>query len=165
MLDLAAARAGWGTPLGQGRGRGIALHGGSFGSYLAQVAEVAVAKDGSVRVERVVCAIDCGIVVNPDTVTAQMEGGIVFGLSAALKGAITIERGRVQQSNFHDYPLLRMHEVPVIEVHIVPSPEPPGGVGESGVAPVAPAVCNAIFAATGRRVRQLPIRPEVRRRA
>ena len=165
VLDLAAARAGWGTPLGQGRGRGIALHGGSFGSYLAQVAEVVVAKDGSVRVERVVCAIDCGIVVNPDTVTAQMEGGIVFGLSAALKGAITIERGRVQQSNFHDYPLLRMHEMPVIEVHIVPSPEPPGGVGESGVAPVAPAVCNAIFAATGRRVRQLPIRPEARRHA
>jgi isoquinoline 1-oxidoreductase subunit beta len=165
VLDLAAARAGWGTPLGQGRGRGIALHGGSFGSYLAQVAEVAVAKDGSVCVERVVCTIDCGIVVNPDTVTAQMEGGIVFGLSAVLKGAITIERGRVQQSNFHDYPLLRMHEVPVIEVHIVPSTEPPGGVGESGVAPVAPAVCNAIFAATGRRVRQLPIRPEALRRA
>lgn len=160
VLDLAAARAGWGEPLGKGRGRGIALHGGSFDSYVAQVAEVAVAEDGSVRVERVVCVVDCGVVVNPDTVTAQMEGGIVFGLSATLKGAITIAQGRVQQSNFHDYPLLRMHEMPVIEVHIVPSTDAPGGVGESGVPAVAPAVCNAIFAATGRRLRQLPVHPE-----
>lgn len=160
VLDLAAARAGWGTPLGEGRGRGIALHGGSFGSYVAQVAEVAVAKDGSVRVERVVCVIDCGVVVNPDTVTAQMEGGIVFGLSATLKGAITIAQGRVEQSNFHDYPLLRMHEMPAIEVHLVPSTDAPGGVGESGVPAVAPAVCNAIFAATGRRLRQLPVHLE-----
>jgi len=108
-------------------------------------------------VHRVVCAVDCGRVVNPDTVKAQMEGGIIFGLSAALKGAITLDKGRVEQRNFHDYQMLRMHEAPEIEVHIVPSTEPPTGVGEPGVPPVAPAVANAIFAATGRRIRRLPI--------
>jgi isoquinoline 1-oxidoreductase beta subunit len=107
-----------------------------------------------------VCAIDCGPVVNPDSVKAQMEGGIVFGLSAALFGEITFEKGRVQQSNFHDYPMLRMHEMPQVEVHIVPSEGKMGGVGEPGVPPVAPALCNAIFAATKKRIRRLPIRPE-----
>jgi isoquinoline 1-oxidoreductase beta subunit len=121
------------------------------------VAEVSVDKDGEVHVHRVVCAVDCGRVVNPDTVKAQMEGGIIFGLTAALKDAITFEGGRVQQRNFHDYQMLRINESPEIEVHIVPSTEAPTGVGEPGVPPVAPAVANAIFAATGKRVRRLPI--------
>jgi isoquinoline 1-oxidoreductase beta subunit len=108
----------------------------------------------------VVCAIDCGTVVNPDTVKAQVEGSIVWGLTAALYGAITIDKGRVQQSNFHDYPMLRINEMPVVEVHIIPSNLPPGGVGEPGVPPLAPAVCNAIFAGTGKRIRKLPIRAE-----
>jgi isoquinoline 1-oxidoreductase beta subunit len=119
-----------------------------------------VAEDGTVRVNRVVCAVDCGTVINPDTVVAQMEGGIVFGLTAALKAEITIEKGRAQQSNFNDYPLLTMDEMPVVEVHIVPGDErPPTGIGEMGVPPIAPAVANAVFAATGVRVRHLPIRP------
>ena len=139
------------------RGRGIATH-FSFDSYVGQVAEVSVDKDGAVRVHRVVCAVDCGRVVNPDSVKAQMEGGIIFGLTAALKDEITLDRGRVQQRNFHDYPMLRINESPKIEVHIVPSTENPTGVGEPGVPPVAPAVANAIFAATGKRVRKLPIR-------
>jgi isoquinoline 1-oxidoreductase beta subunit len=113
-----------------------------------------------VHVHKVVCAIDCGRIVNPDTIKAQMESGIVFGLSAALYGEITFENGRVNQSNFHDYPLLRMNEMPVVEVAIVPSEEKSGGVGEPGVPPIAPAVCNAIFAATGKRIRRLPIRIE-----
>lgn len=158
MLELAAAQAGWGSPPPPGRHRGIAVA-FSYGSWAAQVAEVSVAPDGRVRVHRVVCAIDCGLAVNPDQVRAQMEGGIVWGLTAALYGEITLERGRVQQSNFHDYPMLRIHETPLVEVHIVPSDAEPGGVGEPGVPPVAPAVCNAVFAATGRRVRRLPIRP------
>ncbi len=159
VLELAASKAGWGRPLPEGRFRGIAVH-ESFGSYVAEVAEVAVASDGNVRVHRVVCAVDCGMVVNPNTVEAQMEGAIVYGLTAALKGAITIDKGRVQQSNFHDYQMLRMNEMPVIEVHILPSAEAPGGVGEPGVPPLAPAVANAVFAATGKRIRQLPIRAE-----
>ena len=159
VMDLATAKAGWGTPLPKGRGRGIAVFFG-YGSYVAQVAEVSVGKGGSVRVDRVVCAIDCGLVVNPDTVAAQMEGGIVFGLTAALKGAITLEGGRVQQSNFHDYAMLRINEMPAVEVHIVPSREAVGGTGEPGVPPIAPAVCNAIFAATGKRIRRLPIRAQ-----
>jgi isoquinoline 1-oxidoreductase beta subunit len=154
-LNLVAERAGWGTPLPAGRFRGVALH-ASFGSFVAQVAEISL--DGKqVRVHRVVCAIDCGQVVNPDIVKAQMEGGIVFGLTAALKGRISLEKGRVKQSNFHDYPLLTMREMPVIDVHLVPSSFEPGGVGEPGTPPIAPAVANALFAATGKRVRRLPL--------
>ncbi len=159
VLELAAEKAAWGKPLPAGRARGIAVH-ESFGSIVAQVAEVSVEPRGAIRIHRVVCAIDCGQVVNPDTVKGQMEGGINFGLSAALYGEITIENGRVQQRNFHDYRMLRMHEAPEIEVHIVPSTEKHGGVGEPGVPPIAAAVGNAIFAATGRRVRRLPIRPQ-----
>jgi isoquinoline 1-oxidoreductase subunit beta len=154
-LNLAAEKAAWGTPLAAGRFRGVAVH-ASFGSWVAQVAEVSV-DAGKVRVHRVVCAVDCGQVVNPDTVAAQMEGAIVFGLTAALEGKVSLEKGRVKQSNFHDYPLLTMREMPAIEVYIVPSPWEPGGVGEPGTPPIAPAVANAVFAATGKRVRRLPI--------
>jgi isoquinoline 1-oxidoreductase beta subunit len=162
VLDLAAEKAGWSKsgaskPLPKGVGRGIATH-FSFDSYVAQVIEASVEKDGNVRVHRVVCAVDCGRVVNPDTVKAQMEGGINFALTAALKTEITLENGRVQQSNFHDYQMLRMFEAPAIEIFIVPSEEKPTGVGEPSVPPVAPALSNAIFAATGKRVRRLPIR-------
>jgi isoquinoline 1-oxidoreductase subunit beta len=162
VLDLAAERAGWGTPLPPGKGRGIALAEyfaipGSTSSFVAQVAEVTAEGNGAIHVDRVICAIDCGIVVNPDTVQAQMEGGVIFGLSAALTGVITLKDGRVEQSNFHDYRILRLYETPAVEVHIVPSQEPPGGVAEIGVQPVAPAVANAMFAATGRRIRRLPI--------
>jgi isoquinoline 1-oxidoreductase beta subunit len=156
VLNLVAKKAEWGAALPAGRGRGIALH-ESFGSFVAQVAEASVSAAGEVRVDRVVCAIDCGRVVNPATIEAQMESGIVFGLSAALHGAITFQNGRVEQGNFNDYPVLRMDEMPVVEVHIVPSTESPGGVGEPGTPPIAPAVTNAIFAATGRRIRSLPI--------
>jgi isoquinoline 1-oxidoreductase beta subunit len=156
VLDLAAEKAGWATPLPQGRARGIAVH-ESFGSYAAQVAEVSVV-DGAIRVHRVVCAIDCGVAVNPAGITAQMESGIVFGLSAALYGRIDLAKGRVQQSNYHDYRVLRMNEMPHIEVHIVASTENPGGIGEVGVPPVAPAVANALFALTGERQRELPLR-------
>ncbi|MGH7521477.1 MAG: molybdopterin cofactor-binding domain-containing protein [Gemmatimonadales bacterium] len=156
VLELAATKAGWGTPLPAGRGRGIAIAEWEP-TTCAEVAEVSVAPDGTVRVHRVVCAVDCGPVVNPDTIAAQMQGGVVFGLSAALYGEITIEKGRVQQSNFNDYPMLQMPEMPVVEVHIVPSTDPIGGIGEPSVPPIAPAVCNAIFAATGKRIRSLPI--------
>jgi isoquinoline 1-oxidoreductase beta subunit len=159
VLELAAEKAEWGKPLPSGRFRGIAVA-LSYGSYAAEVAEISIGKDGKVRVHRVVCAIDCGVFVNPDTVKAQVEGSVVWGLTAALYGAITIDKGRVQQSNFHDYPMLRIGEMPVVEVHIVPSNAPAGGVGEPGVPPIAPAVCNAIFAGTGKRIRKLPIRPE-----
>jgi isoquinoline 1-oxidoreductase subunit beta len=160
VLELAAGKAGWGTPLPAGRFRGIAMV-GSFGSYVAEVAEVSVNRSaGTVRVHHVVCALDCGRVVNPDTIAGQMEGAIVYGLSAALRDAITIDRGRVQQSNFDDYDLLRINEMPAVEVHIVPSENPPTGVGEPGTPPIAPAVCNAVFAATGKRIRRLPIRAE-----
>ena len=155
-LELAARKAGWGTPLPRGRFRGLAVH-ESFGSYVAQVAEVSVAA-GRVRVHRVVAAIDCGVAVNPAGVTAQVEGAIVYALAAALYGEITLKEGRVQQSNFHDYKPARMSDAPAIEVHIVPSTEPPSGVGEPGVPPLAPAVANAIFAATGKRMRRLPFR-------
>jgi len=157
VLDLAAQKAKWGSQLAPGIGRGIATH-FSFDSYVAQVVEASVEKNGTVRLHRVVCAVDCGLVINPDTVKAQMEGGIIFGLTAALKTEITLKNGRVEQTNFHDYQMLRMFESPEIEVHIVPSTENPSGVGEPGVPPVAAALTNAIFAATGKRVRRLPIR-------
>jgi isoquinoline 1-oxidoreductase beta subunit len=156
-LDLAAQKAGWGSPLPKGVGRGIATH-FSFDSYVAQVIEASV-EEGSVRVHRVVCAVDCGTAINPNQIRAQMEGGIIFGLSAALKSEITLKDGRVEQGNFHEYEVLRMNEAPPVEVHIVPSDERPTGVGEPGVPPVAPALANAIFAATGKRIRRLPIRP------
>ncbi len=156
VLELAAQKAKWGSKLPPGVGRGIATH-FSFDSYVAQVIEASVEK-GAVRVHRVVCAVDCGLAINPDTVKAQMEGGIIFGLTAALKTEITLKDGRVEQGNFHDYQMLRIFESPEIEVHIVPSSENPTGVGEPGVPPVAPALANAIFAATGKRIRRLPIR-------
>jgi isoquinoline 1-oxidoreductase beta subunit len=157
VLDLAAKKANWGSKLPPGVGRGIATH-FSFDSYVAQVIEASVGKGGEVRVHRVVCAVDCGLVINPDTVKAQMEGGIIYGLTAALKTEITLKEGKVEQGNFNDYPMLRMFESPEIEVHIVPSTEHPAGVGEPGVPPAAPALANAIFAATGKRIRRLPIR-------
>ncbi|MBI5572096.1 MAG: molybdopterin-dependent oxidoreductase [Desulfomonile tiedjei] len=156
VLELAAQKAEWGTRLPEGHARGIAVH-ASFGSWIAEVAEVSVTPQGKVHVHRVVCAVDCGRIVNPNIIEAQMEGGIVFGLTAALYGAITLKDGRVQEKNFNAYPLLTVNEMPKIEVHIVPSSESPGGVGEPGVPPIAPAVANAIFAATGKRVRRLPI--------
>jgi isoquinoline 1-oxidoreductase subunit beta len=156
VLELAATKAGWGTSLPPGRGRGIAIAEWEP-TTCAEVAEVSVAPDGTVRVHRVVCAVDCGPVVNPDTIEAQMQGGVVFGLSAALYGEITIDKGRVQQGNFTDYPMLRIPEMPVVEVHIVPSTDAQGGIGEPSVPPTAPAVCNAIFAVTGKRIRSLPI--------
>jgi isoquinoline 1-oxidoreductase beta subunit len=156
VLNLAAEKAGWVRALPAGRARGIAVH-ESFGSFAAQVAEVSV-EGNRIRVHRVVCAIDCGIAVNPEAIAAQMESGIVFGLSAALHSNLHIRNGLVQESNFHDYRVLRMNEMPVVEVHIVPSTEKPGGVGEVGVPPLAPAVGNAIFALTGQRLRELPFR-------
>jgi isoquinoline 1-oxidoreductase subunit beta len=156
VLELAAQKSGWGRPLPPGRGRGISLEQG-FGSFLAQVAEVEVSRDGAVRVHRVVCAIDCGIAVNPDTIAAQMEGGTIYGLSAALYGEITLRNGRVAQTNFHDYRPVRMDESPVVETYLVKSAEAPGGIGETATAAIAPAVTNAIFAATSHRIRTLPI--------
>ena len=157
VLNLAAQKAGWGKPLAKGKGRGIAVH-ESFNTVVAQVAEVSVKPDGTLRVDRVVCAVDCGVAVNPDVITAQMEGGIGFGLSAALYGAITLNEGRVEQSNFHEYRPLRINEMPKVEVHIVASSEKPTGVGEPGVPLIAPAVANAIFSATGKRLRNLPLK-------
>jgi isoquinoline 1-oxidoreductase beta subunit len=159
VLELAAEKAGWGNPLPEGLARGIAVH-ESFGSFVAQVAEVSVSSSGELKVHRVVCAVDCGPIVNPDTVAAQMESGIVFGLTAALYGEITFKNGRVEQSNFNNYEMLRLNEMPKVEVHIVPSEEALGGIGEPGVPPLAPAVANAIFVLTGKRLRRLPIRPE-----
>jgi isoquinoline 1-oxidoreductase beta subunit len=156
VLNLAAEKAGWGKPLPQGRGRGIAVH-ESFGSFVAEVAEASV-ENGRIRVHRVVCAVDCGVCVNPEAVRAQLEGAVAFGLGAALHGEITLKGGRVQQSNFHDYELLRLDAMPRVEAYIVPSSEKPGGVGEPGVPPVAPAVANAVFAASGKRLRRLPFR-------
>jgi isoquinoline 1-oxidoreductase beta subunit len=157
-LDLAASKAGWGAPMAINSGRGLACA-SSFGSHVAEVAEVTVGRGGSVRVTRVVCAIDCGPVVNPDLVAAQMEGAIVYGLSAALKSEITIDKGGTAETNFDDYPLLRIDEMPKVEVYIVPSDQKIGGAGEPGTPPIAPAVVNAIYAATGKRVRKLPVRP------
>ncbi|WP_298373124.1 xanthine dehydrogenase family protein molybdopterin-binding subunit [uncultured Bradyrhizobium sp.] len=159
-LELAAAKAGWGGKLPAGRGRGVSLQ-FVFGSYLALIAEVEVAKDGSVRVHRVVCAMDCGTVVNPDTVQAQLQSGINFGVTAALYGEITLKDGRIEQGNFDSYQMLRIDQAPAIEVHIVPSTEPPGGMGETGTSGIVPAISNAIFAATGKRLRKMPVDPAV----
>lgn len=158
VVERAAALSGWGTPLGARKGRGIALL-TSFGTYLAEVAEVSVADDGEVTVDKVFAVVDCGTVVNPNTVEAQMQSGIVYGLSAALWGAITLKNGRVEQSNFHDYRALRINEAPSITVEIVKSSAEPGGIGEPGTAALAPAVLNAVHAATGVRLRKLPIDP------
>ncbi|AKJ30268.1 xanthine dehydrogenase family protein molybdopterin-binding subunit [Caldimonas brevitalea] len=161
VLDLAAAESGWGTPLkapaGSRAGRGMAVQ-QAFGSYMAQVAEVVVNAQGEVAVSRVVCAVDCGQAVNPDGIAAQIESGVVFGLSAALWSEIVFDKGRAVQSNFHDYRVARMPEAPRVEVHIVPSHDAPGGIGEPGTSAIAPAITNAVYAATGQRVRQLPIR-------
>ena len=159
VLELAAERSGWGTSAPDGRTRGIAVHKFFSDAIVAEVAEISLGSKGEVRVHRVVCAVDCGMALNPSTVAAQMESGIVYGLSAALNGAITIEGGRVKQSNFHDYPVLRMSQMPAVEVHIVPSDDTPHGVGEPAVPPIAPAVANAIFRATGKPIRRLPINP------
>ncbi len=157
VLALAAEQAGWDQPLQPLHGRGVAVY-RSFGSWVAEVAEVAMVQE-KIQVQRVVCAVDCGLVVNPDTVRAQMEGAIAFGLSAALHEEVCIENGAVQQATFADYPILTFSEMPQVEVHIVESLEPPGGVGEPGLPPLAPAVANAVFTATGRRLRELPLRP------
>lgn len=156
VLELAARKAGWDGPLAPGRGRGLAVH-ESFNTYVAQVAEVTLEPSGEFSVDRVVIAVDCGIAVNPDVIVAQMEGGMGFGLSATLSGAITLSEGRVDQSNFHDYPVLRIHKMPRVEVHIVKSAEPPTGVGEPATPVIAPAVANALAAATGRRFYRLPL--------
>jgi isoquinoline 1-oxidoreductase beta subunit len=155
-LELAAQKAGWGQPLPQRVGRGVSLQ-HVFATYMAMVAEVEVAKDGSVRVRRVVCAVDCGTVVNPDTVRAQIQSAIMFGITAALYGEITLKNGRVEQTNFDTYQILRMNEAPAVEVHIVENFEPPGGMGEAGTSAIVPAVANAIYAATGKRLRKLPV--------
>ena len=156
VLEAVAEKAGWGTPPPHGIHRGVAVE-KSYGSYCAQVAEVSVGEGGVPRVHRIVCAIDPGHVVNPDTVQGQVESGIVYGLTAALYGDITVQDGRVDQGNFDDYPLLSMREMPRVETHLVPSYDFWGGIGEPPLPPVAPAVCNAIFAATGRPVRSLPL--------
>jgi isoquinoline 1-oxidoreductase subunit beta len=156
VLDLAAEKAGWGQALPKGRGRGVSLQ-FAFGSWLAQVADVEVSKEGAVRIRRVVCAMDCGTVVNPDTVQAQLQSGIIFGATAALYGEITLKNGRIEQTNFDTYQMLRMNEAPSIEVHIVKSSEPPGGMGETGTSAIVPAIANAIYAATGKRLRKMPV--------
>ncbi len=156
VLDLAAEKAGWGTPLPAGHGRGVALMYSGWDTYLALVAEGEVT-GGEIAVRRVVCAVDCGMMINPDTVTAQIQSGVVFGISGALWGEITLKNGRVEQSNFHDYRVLRMNEAPPIEVHLVRNLEAPGGIGEPGTAATAPALANAVFAATGKRIRRLPL--------
>jgi isoquinoline 1-oxidoreductase beta subunit len=162
VLDVATKAAGWGKSLRPGWGRGVSVLYSGWDSYLCEVAEVEVSKAGEVRVHRIVCAVDCGTVVNPDTVKAQIEGGIIFGISGALWGEVTIEKGRVQQSNFHDYRTLRINETPAIEVHLVRNFEKPGGIGEPGTAVTAPALANAVFAATGKRVRKLPLEKQLR---
>jgi isoquinoline 1-oxidoreductase beta subunit len=156
VLDVAAREAGWGNTLPKGQGRGVSvMH--AFGSFFGMVVDVTVNGDGEVAVNRVVCAVDCGMVVNPNTIEAQIQGGIIFGMTAALYSEITIKDGRVEQSNFTDYRMLRIDQTPPIEVHIVKSSEAPGGIGEPGTAALAPALTNAIFAATGKRLRQLPV--------
>ncbi len=160
VIQLAAEKSNWGSPLPAGQGRGMAYF-ATFGvTHVADVAEVTVDANGNIRVDRVVCAVDCGRAINPDNIVAQMQGGIAFGLTAALKAETTIKNGRVQQSNFHDYPILRMDEMPVVEVYIVPGNGSPSGIGEMGVPPVAPAIANAVYAATGKRIRHIPIKPQ-----
>jgi len=156
VLDLAAEKAGWGQPLPGGTGRGVSLQ-HVFATYMAQVAEVQVSKAGEVRVQRVTCAVDCGIAVNPDTIKAQIESAIIFGITAALYGQITLKDGRVEQSNFDNYQMLRIDQAPEIAVHILKSTQAPGGMGEAGTSLVVPAVANAVFAATGKRLRKMPI--------
>jgi isoquinoline 1-oxidoreductase beta subunit len=156
VLELAAEKAGWGTPMPEGRGRGVALFDKAM-TTIAQVAEVTVASDGSLSVDRIVCVVDPGQLIHPDTVVAMMQGGILFGVSAALLGEITIRDGQVQQSNFHDYRELPIGRMPEVEVHLLPQGDRPEGIGETAVPGVAPAIANAIFAATGKRIRTLPI--------
>jgi len=156
VLDLAAEKSGWGQPLPKGSGRGVSVQ-NVFGSYMAQVAEVAVSKDGDVAVKRITCAVDCGIGINPNTIEAQAQSAILYGLTAALYGEITLKDGRVEQSNFDSYRALRINEIPAIDIHIIDSGEAPGGMGEPETCGVPPAVTNAIFAATGVRLRKLPI--------
>jgi isoquinoline 1-oxidoreductase beta subunit len=156
VLDVATHAADWGRPVPKGQGRGVSvMH--AFGSFFSMVVDLTVDDKGEVRVNRVVCAVDCGMVVNPDTIEAQVEGGIIFGITAALYSEITIEHGRVAQHNFTDYRMLRMDQSPQIDVHIVKSAEAPGGIGEPGTAALAPALTNAVYAATGKRLRQLPV--------
>jgi isoquinoline 1-oxidoreductase beta subunit len=164
VLALAAEKAGWGKPLPERVGRGASLQ-HVFATYLALIAEVEVSKNGSVRVRRVVCAVDCGTVVNPDTVQAQIQSAIIFGITAALHGQITLKDGRVEQTNFDTYQMLRVNEAPAIEVHIIESSEPPGGMGECGTSAIVPAVTNAVFAATGKRLRKLPVDPAALKRS
>jgi isoquinoline 1-oxidoreductase subunit beta len=164
VLELVARKSGWGGALPAGKGRGVAPT-FCFGSYAAQVTEVSVDADGAVRVDRVVIAVDCGRLISPDTVVAQMQGGTAFGLSAVLYGNISIKDGRVEQGNFDTYRVLRMDEMPVIETHLVPSTETPGGIGEVGTVLTAPSVLNAVFAATGKRIRRLPFAAEELKRA
>jgi len=154
VLDKAAELAGWGQAP-EGRYQGIAVH-KSFGSYVAQVAEISI-EDDTLQVHKITCVVDCGQVITPNIVVDQMEGGIVYGLTAALYGQIDIEDGRVVQGNFDDYPMMRMDVMPIVDVHIMDSDEAPAGVGEPGTPPIAPAICNAIFAATGQRIRELPL--------
>lgn len=156
VLDLAAEKSGWDQPLPKGSGRCVSVQ-NVFGSYMAQVAEVAVSKDGDVAVERITCAVDCGIGINPNTIEAQAQSAIVYGLTAVLYGEITLKDGRVEQSNFDNYRALRINEIPAIDIHIIDSGEAPGGMGEPGTCAVPPAITNAIFAATGVRLRKLPI--------
>jgi isoquinoline 1-oxidoreductase beta subunit len=160
VLNRAAEMAGWGKPFGDRRGRGVCVH-NTFGSYMAQIAEVTVAKSGEVHVDRVVCVVDTGVAVNPDTIVAQMESGIIFGITAVLWGEITLKNGRVEQTNFDDYRMLRINEAPVIEVEVVKSSADPGGIGEPGTSGLTPAVLNAVYAATGVRLRKLPIKPDL----
>jgi CO/xanthine dehydrogenase Mo-binding subunit len=164
VLQIAAERSGWGKALPAGHGRGIALSIG-FGSFVAQVVDIVVDRDGAVNPTHVWCAVDCGVQVNPDTIRAQMESGIIFGLSAALYGEITIKNGRVEQTNFGDYRVLRIHEAPRIDVVLVKNSEAPGGIGEPGTSCVMPALTNAIFAATGKRIRKLPVANQLQQTA
>jgi len=159
VLELAAKEAGWGKPVPRGRGRGVALLFSSWGTYLAQVAEVEVTGSSDVRVRRIVCAVDCGQVVNPDIVKAQIESGVVYGISGALWGEVTLNNGRVEQSNFNNYRVLRMNEAPPIDVRLIRNSEAPGGIGEPGTSVTAAALANAVYAATGKRLRKLPLQP------